>query len=1106
MRAKVILIIVLTVISNFAFPQLKTIKGKVISGEDKQGIPGATVLIKGTTRGTTTDVSGNYTFIDVTPKDTLRFSYIGFESFEVNVGNQSVIDVELTVSAKELEEVVVTALGVKRQQREIGYSTEKIEAEMVVRSSSPNILNAIIGRVAGVQVSQGDGVEGGSTRIVIRGNNTFSGRNQPLIVVDNVPLENISGLDNIGRGIDWGNPISDINPLDIETYTVLKGGAASALYGSKGANGVILITTKRGKKEKGIGVSYSYSYKLIHPYRYREMQNTYGHGGPISFTPPSFPMSGDTLLYPGIYGTDKLILNQDGETGSTTEEFGYYGSAVSWGPKMEGQMVKWWDGQMRPYSPQPDNYESVFQNGYTQTHNISASGGNDIGSLRVSITRQDNKAIIDNSDFDRTTVNLGANLKISSKVTADLSMSYVSFNRMNSPMLGESEDSFSKGFLYSWPRSYKGIDREFYANPDGSQNPQEGYPFLYINKTLWWSYYNDNTTLKRDKYLGTLSLTYDITSWLNVIGRAGRDFNLDQYTTRDKPTDVLGIQNGYYANSLNRTYSDIFEGMLSAFQKDIFHSKIDVRFTLGASRWDYSLYEIRGHSGTWYFPNRYSFDNYTSPTYKTNDNGEVVLENPGDTPGGMTPGESVRRERNNSVYSILNLGYDNYLFLEVTGRNDWASTLPDESNSYFYPGVSLSFIATEAFKIQERIKWLNFIKLRGGLAHTATDTEPYMLDFNYNSDLYGGDQTTSYPDTIPPINLVPQRVNAWEAGILLGFFENRIEFDFTYYSKYCYEQILPGLPIPISSGAPKITINEGILTNHGFEIVLNTVPVQTKNFLVKSGINFSRNRNYVESLGGYAEVYPLADIWGLNGPVMALREGDEYGTIYGYDYVYHENGKPIVNDEGTKYLITDNQVPIGNASPDFIAGWQAELTYKGFKLVTSIDTKWGGDIYCGSYVISLQTGQSPETLLEREGGGLPYTDPDGTTSNIGIILDGVYEDGTPNDKVVHYYYKYLPNAGGWGKFLSTPGILENSWVKMREISLSYSLPDKIIKKTKVFQDLTLSISGRDLFYIYSSLPDKINPEGIMGSGNAQGFEWGSLPGTMSFTFGIAAAF
>jgi iron complex outermembrane recepter protein len=1106
MWIKLLLLTVFITLSHLIFSQTVTIKGKVTSDEDFKGIPGVAVVIKGTVKGTTTDIDGNYTLSGVTQKDTLKFSFIGYETREIIVGKQLNIDVILLVSARELEEIVVTAFGVKRQQREIGYSTQRIEAEVVAMSNTPNVLNGMIGRAAGVQVSQNDGVEGSSTRVVIRGNNTLGGKNQPLIVVDNVPLENIPGQENIGRGIDWGNPIADINPLDIEPYNVLKGGAASALYGSRGANGVILITTKRGKKQEGLGVSFSYSYKLTHPYRFREMQNTYGAGGPISFTPPSFPMNGDTMLYPGIYGTDNLVINQQGETRSTTEEFGYYGSAVSWGPKMNGEMVKWWDGKMRSYSPQPDNYKSVFQNGSTQTYNLSASGGNDKGNLRVSISRQDNNAILSNSNFNRTTINLGAGLKISSKVFADLTLSYINFNRLNSPMLGESEESFSKGFLYSWPRSYKGIDREYYALPDGSQNPQEGYPFLYIKKTLWWDYYNNSTTLKRDKYIGALTLTYDITPWLNLTGRAGRDFNLDQYTTQNKPTDALGIQNGYYANSLNRTYSDIFEGLITANKEGFLNKKLNVKFTLGANRWNYYLYEIRGHSGTWYFPNRYTFDNYTSPTYYTNAQGEVVVVIPGDSPGSMTPGELVVRERTNSVFSYLNLGWDDYLFLELTGRNDWSSTLPSESNSYFYPSVSLSFIASKAFRIQETVKWLNLVKLRGAVANSATDTDPYMLDFNYTSGIFGGDQTASFPGVIPPYRLLPQRVNTWEAGIIIGLFESRIDLDFTYYNKYCYSQILNNLPVPVSSGATGISTNEGVITNTGIEIILNTIPLQTKNFMIKSTINFSNNRNVVKSLGDYAEIYPLADIWGLNGPAMALREGDEYGTIYGYDYVYHENGKPIVNDEGTKYLITDTRVPIGNASPDFLAGWQTEFIYKGIRLGVLIDTKWGGDIYCGSYVISLQTGQSPETLLEREGGGLPYTDPAGNTSNIGIILDGVYADGTPNNKVVHYYYKYLPNAGGWGKLLSTPGILENTWVKMREISLSYTFQNRLISKLKVFQGLTLSVVGRDLFYIYTTLPDKINPEGIMGSGNAQGFEWGSLPGTMSFTFGITASF
>jgi len=1104
---KVLLSLTLLLLNVFTVTaQERTVSGRITSPEDDLGMPGVTVIIKGALKGAITDMNGNFTISGITNTDTLVFSYVGFETQEVVIGSQKEINILLQVSAAELDEFVVTALGVKRQKREIGYSTEKIDKDVVVRSNAPNVLNAIIGRSAGVQVSQGDGVEGGSTRVTIRGNNSFNRQNQPLIVVDNVPMENTSGLDDIGRGVDWGNPLSDINPLDIEDFSVLKGGAASALYGARGANGVILITTKRGKKGKGIGVTYNFTHKMITPYRYREMQNTYGHQGPISFTPPAFQMNGDTLLYPGIYGTDNLILNQEGEIGSTTEEFGYYGSAVSWGPKMEGQMVQWWDGEMRPYSPQPDNYESIFQNGYTQTHNIAASGGGERGTMRVSITRQDHKPIIENSDFDRTTINLGASLKISNKVMADLSFSYINFNRLNSPMLGEEANSFSKGFLYSWPRSYQGIDKENYALPDGTRNPQEGYPFYYVSPYLWWNYYNNNTNLHRDKYLGALTLTYDITSWLNLLGRVGRDFNLEQSESRNKPIDYVGLKNGRYSNSLKRSYSDIYECFLTADKAKIFNSKLNMKFTLGASRWDHNLYYIGGHSGTWYNPNMYTFFNLTETTYTTDENGNTIVDQPGNTAGSMVPSEGISRERNNSVFSFINLSWDNYIFLELTGRNDWSSTLPPEANSYFYPSFSLSFIATEAFNIQEKISWLNFVKLRGGIAQSANDADPYQLDFYYSTGKFGGEQTSAYPGIIPPFTLTPQRVNAYEAGLNLGFFENKIDFDFTWYYMYSYSQILENLPVPVSSGASGITINEGVLTNQGFEIILNTVPVQTRNILFKTGINLSRNRNYVVSLGDYADILPLANIWDLNGPAMALHEGDEYGTIYGYDYLYHENGQPMVNDEGTKYLITDTRVPIGNSSPDFLAGWYTELHFKGFTLTTLVDTKWGGDIYCGSYVIGLQTGLSPETLKEREGGGLPYTDPDGNTSNIGIILDGVYEDGTPNDKVVHYYYKYLPNAGGWGKFISTPGIVDDSWVKMREIALSYTFPQKLMRKTKVFQKLTLSIVGRDLFYFYSSVPDRINPEGIMGSGNAQGFEWASLPGTRSVTFGISASF
>jgi iron complex outermembrane receptor protein len=1098
MRLKLFTLFTFLLINVFGFAQQKSVSGKVYSDQDDIPLIGVTVLIKGTLTGTVTDVNGRFTLPSVEASTILVFSYIGFETVEIIVGEQQFIEIRMLTKYAEVEEVVVTALGVSRQKREIGYSTEKIDEDVLIESRAPNILNAISGRSAGVQISQPDGIEGGSTRIVIRGNNNIGADNQPLIVVDNVPMENVPGLSNIGRGVDWGSAINDINAFDIESMTLMKGGAASALYGSRGANGVLFITTKRGQKQKGIGVTYNMDYRITHPYRYREVQNIYGHGGPISLTPPVFPTSGDTLLYPGIYDNAQLVINQEGKTSTTAEEFGYYGSSVSWGPKMEGQMIKWWDGKMRPYSPQPDNLKIPFSDGYTTTHNISATGGGDKGTMRVSITRQDNKPIIENSEFNRTTLNLGATLDISSKLKTDLTLSFINYHRLNSPMLGEDWNSFSKGLLYSWPRSYQAVDKMNYANPDGTQNPQDGYPFLYLSKTIWWDYYNNNTTLDRDKYTAALTLIYDMTSWLQVLGRIGRDFTIEQYETRNKPIDALGLQNGYYSNNLARNVGDNYDFTMTAKKDEILDSKLDLTFSMGTSRYNTENYYIGGRSGTWYYPNMYTFFNYTDNIYSTDANNNTIVEQFGNTPGSMAPSEQIIRKRINSVYSFLNLAYDSYLFLELTGRNDWSSTLPKRNNSYFYPSVSLSFIASEVIDFQKHINWLNFMKIRGGIAQTATDTDPYLMTFHYNTTLFGGQQASNFPATIPPLNLKPQRVNSYEGGLNLGFFDNRIDIDFTYYYLYSFDQIIPNLPLPFSSGATTIMTNEGVLTNKGIELIINTVPVRTKDWLVRSGINIARNRNKVVSLGGSADSYMLADIWGLNGPAMILHEGDSYGTISGYDYIFDENGNRVVNEEGTKYLITDTRVPIGNAAPHFIGGWNTMAAYKGFKFTMLIDTKWGGDIYCGSYVIGLQTGQSPETLKEREGDGLPYTDPDGNTSNIGIILDGVHEDGTPNTTVVHYYYKYLPNAGGWGKFVSTPGILENTWVKMRELSLAYTIPQKWLEKLKAFQNLTVSFTARDLFYIYTTLPDKINPEGIMGSGNAQGFEWASFPGTRSF--------
>ncbi len=1078
-----------------------TIQGELSSNKEK--LPFVSITVSGTNLGTTSDLDGRFRLDGLQENDELVFSFIGYTTKKIRIIDDTFLKVELEPETEQLEEVVITALGIVRQERKVGYSTEKVDAQTIEQSAAPNIISAMSGRAAGVQISNSDGVDGGSSRIVIRGNNNISENNQPLIVIDGVMMDNNqrvyegeSSTSSIGRGQDWGSALNNINPYDIETYNVLKGGAASALYGSRGANGVIEITTKKGKSQKGIGVSYTFSHKVSQAFRFRDVQNKYGAGGPISFTPAGFPVDEDGVeLYPGVYGNDNLILNQDGASSSTAAEFGYYGSAVSWGPEMDGRLVRWWDGEMRPYSPQPDNISMFYRTGSTTTHNLAASGGNDKGTVRLSVTRNDHTPIIDNSNYAQTTVNLGSSIFVSDRVKINIATTYTDFSRLNTPILGEDPGSFSKGILYSWPRSYQGIDMANFQLPDGSRNQQENYPFFYVNPYLWWNFNNHNQWLDRNKFIASVALDYQINDWLKFNARSGLDFNLDRLTARHKPVNLFGIEEGYYSSSLFRDQSENHDFIFTAEKNSLFGDNLNVEFSVGGARWDKDYYGIQGNSGRWYYPNMYTMFNYTPYDIQ---NGQVVQ-----TGNFYEVNESIIRRRTNSVYSFINFDYRDYLFVQLTGRNDWSSTLPAESNSYFYPSVSLSFIPSQAFSWD--LGAMNFLKIRGGAAQTATDAEPYQTNFYYQTSFFAGNQVSSFPNAIPPIGLKPQRVNSYELGTNIGWYDNKLELDFTYYYMHSFDQIIRA-PVPSSSGADFVYINEGVISNQGIEIILNAAPIHTRNITLKTGVNFSRNRNHVISLGDYADEYLMAEIWGLNGPAMILRAGDEFGTIYGYDHVYHDNGQAILNDAGTHYQITDNRVPIGNAAPDFIAGWNTSFRYKNFNLGMLIDTKWGGDIYAGSYVIGLQTGQSPETLIEREGGGLPYTDPDGTTSNIGVILPGVYADGTPNEQVVHYYYKYLPNAGGWGHFLSTPGIIENTWVKMRELSLSYTLPPGKYNRLDFFKNLQVSLVGRDLFYFYTTLPDNINPEGLSGVGNAQGFEWASYPSVRSIIFRVQANF
>lgn len=1092
-----------------ALAQNVTVTGKVVSSEDGLGLPGVTIQVKNTQKGTVTDFDGNYT-ITANKDDVLVYSFVGYKTQEIKVAGKSKINVTMDSDALLLDDVVVTALGIKRQKRELGYATEEIGGDLIAKSGTGNVVSALSGRSAGVQIINPTGVDGGSSRIVIRGNNSIFGDNQPLIVVDGVPMTNEGGVTEWSGGRDWGTALNNINEEDIETLDILKGPTAAALYGSRGGNGVVLITTKKGKKQKGLGISYSGSYKITTPYLYRSVQNKYGAGGPITFNTPTLtPIEGmydqngnQVYEYPGIYSVDN---GPAGEPTNTT--FGYYGGAQSWGPAMNGESVLWWDGVVRDYSPQPDNLKMLYKNGHTMNNNISFQNAGEFGSIRVSFTDSRTDAIIDNCNLRQSTVNVGSLINVSDKIKVDVSFNYLDYYRLNSPELGESNSNFNKGLLYSWPRSWKGLEATSYENADGTMNQFDGYPYYYIYSSTFWTFYNNNTTLDRDKMYGSVRLMYDITPWLNATAKVALDWTADSYTTKNKPTTIDGMAGGYYSKSKSNSVTRDMDFLITAHKEKLFDTKFNARLSFGGEQYYGYRDGINGSSGTWAYANLYTIYNYSNAN-------ERVF------------GESMWEKQVNSVYGFFNVSYDDWLFLDVTGRNDWSSTLPKNNNSYFYPSATLSFVPTSAFK-----KWnwgpVTFLKFRGSWAQTASDTDPYQLTYTYNTGSFGNQLLATLPTTVPPLELKPQRQRSFELGLDLGL-GARFNFDFTYYNIYSWDQILSS-PLAPSSGANNVTINTGIVTNKGIEAIMSYDIAQGKDYAVQVGLNLARNKNRIVDLAG-SDMYLLSEIWGSNGPAIAVAEGEDYGTIYGWDYVYqytmadgtvigpfydaNGNALPLLNETGTTYLKTENRVPIGNCAPLVTGGINLKASYKDFSLYALVDAKLGGQIYCASYVVGMQTGQSPATLYEREGNGLPYYDADGNfIGNYGVILPGYCintetGEAVQNDNVVHYLYKYMPNFGGWGNILSTPGIVENTWIKMRELSLTYDLPlDRWAKKREMlgkgdggyfFKKVSISLVGRDLFYFYKTLPDNINPEGTLGSGNAQGLEYASYPGTRSF--------
>ena len=673
-------------------------------------------------------------------------------------------------------------------------------------------------------------------------------------------------------------------------------------------------------------------------------------------------------------------------------------------------------------------------------------------------------------------------------------------------MLGNSDvGSWQKRLLYNIGRNYAGEDVLNYKNADGSRNPLTGIPWVGNNLYQMWNIMENNTTQESRKLLASIQTNYHATDFLDLMVRASTDVNNNESRTVNNTTDGIGLNGGSYSHGLSRDYSTNLDALATLHKENIKKSNIDARFSLGATSFKRSIYSLSGSTpGTQYaLPYLNYFGNFT-----------------GAVQPGQIPSESWFDKKLNSVYGFLNLSYKNFLFLDVTGRNDWSSTLPKGEESYFFPSFSGSFVFSDVLHLPAVI---NYGKLRVAWAEGAVDTEPYRVNKTFNVGSFGGQPTSFLPTSLPAQHYKPAINKTLDLGLELSFLKNRISLDARYYSGKSKNQILVS-PLPVTSGVGSVIVNSGVLENSGIEIIVRARPIETSNFKWDIAFNAAHNNNKLISLSACLNKVDMDNLWGNNGVYVSAVVGQQFGSIMGYDYIYDpkthlrlmqdaptltKNGYPD-GMLGTVYQTTQQNgamSPIGNATPKITGGMSNIFTVKGgFSLSTLIDFREGGQIWSGSYASMMQQGTAPETLKERDGGGLPYTTPDGTKTNWGVILPG-----TINTTVVHYYYKYM-QYGVWSSgpdnqnYVHSSAVLNNNWVKMREVSLNYIIPSRLVKKSKVFQSATVSLVGRDLFYIYSSLPDNINPEGMNGAGNAQGIEFASLPSYRSMGVQVRVTF
>jgi TonB-linked SusC/RagA family outer membrane protein len=1063
MRKMTLLMVMTIIVSAFAHGQLRTVTGKVVDPQGKP-IPFATISIKGTTSGVAADANGSFS-IQAARNAKLEISATSFQPVEINIGDQTSITVTLS-SQTSLSEVVVTALGIRKTRNQLSYSAQQISGTDVNQTRATNFLNSVSGKVSGLEIRQTNTL-GGSVNAVIRGAKSMVFNNQALFVIDGVPYDNSNNNTSnqvTGRGgYDYGNAASDINPDDIESITVLKGAAASALYGSRGANGVIMITTKRSKRGLGITINSGVTIGRVDKKTFTEYQKEYGGGYGRYYEDGS-----GYFLYRDIDGdgTDDLVV-------PVSED-------ASYGGKFDpGMMVYQWDafdptspnfGKARPWVAAANDPTKFFETATSSNQSVFIDGATDKGSFKIGYTRNDDKGILPNSKIIKNLVNLGATYNINEKLTAGASLNYANVQGKGRYGTGYDDKNMMTNFRQWWQVNVdvKEQKEAYFRNKKNVTwnwaDPTDLTPIYWDNPyfTRYENYENDT----RNRYFGYASLNYKATEWLNVMGRVSIDNYDELQEERQAKTSVTTSQ---YQRT-NNSFSEINFDLLGTFDKDL-TSDINLKALLGTNLRKQHIQNIYASTNGGLIADRvYSLSNSLNPI--------------------NAPTETNLRREIGGVFGGITFTWKDMVTLEGTIRRDASSTLPDGNNAYYYPSISGGFVFS---KLLPQATWLSYGKLRANYAQVGADAPIYKTLDVYNIvPPFGSSPQASVFGIRNNPDLKPEETKSYEIGLELAFLKNRAGLDISYYSAKTFDQILP-VTVSTATGYSSKFLNAGTMQNKGIEISAYGTPVKTSDFSWTINANWTRNRNKVIELFEGADNLLLATFQGGISLNATLKQ--PYPTIRGTNFIF-TNGQPTVGANG-RYLTspTSNEI-IGNANTDWIGGINNTLKYKDVSLSFLVDVRKGGDVFSLDLYYGLATGLYPETAgLNDLGNPSRNTLANGG----GIILPGVKQDGKAND-IRHNNADF----GIFGYRFNHPAadfVYDAGFVKLREVILTYSLPKNIVSKIRAFKGIDLSLIGRNLWIIDKNLPYS-DPEEAMSSGNLQGYQGGAYPTVRTFAFNI----